>query len=216
MQTDSPAQIARRDGCPFCSARLAKRPKPGERVILLNGFRAGMVGTVSRVDMESRLPPATFLIKADGDRPGTEQIIHLNLDLFLVLSSRRRMPRWLPPLILREAAEVHEVVLIVCNRFAELGAAKWRPAIFYRLIEHCWRKRLPLTGDEIWELLVAHGMLNKFEKEARRLYIEGTELLVYTHGRKPINKKRITPLPTSTANPTVERDARKSGARPSP
>ena len=109
------------------------------------------------------------------------------------------MSKWLPPLNLREAAELDEVVVTVCRRFLELGAGKWHRGAYYRLINHCWRKRLPLSEDEVWAILAAHGMPKKFEKEARRAYLEGTELLVYAHGRKPIKKKRVSPLSLPTA-----------------
>jgi hypothetical protein len=170
-------------------------------VVLLDSFRAGRVGTVSNVDLDARFRPRTFLIKADGDDPGVEQIVNPQLDLFAVLNDSRRLPKWLPPLALREAADLDDVVIAVCDRFLELGAGKWHRAAFYRLVDHCWRKRLPLFDDEIWTLLAAHGMPKRFQKQARRSYLEGTELLVYSHGRKPIKKKRVSPLSLPTANP---------------
>jgi hypothetical protein len=215
-QIAAPPDAARRAGCPFCAARIAARPDVGDRVVVLNRFRAGMVGTVSHTDIDGRFHPGTFLIKADGDKPGVEQIINPHLDLFSVLSARKRLPDWLPPLCMRETAELDEIVLAVCDRYAKMGSPKWNAAPFYRLIEHCWRNRLPLSSDEVWVMLEAHGIPKKFEKEVRRAYIEGTQLLVYSHGRKPIKKKRVKPLSVSTANPTVERDGRQqAGARPS-
>jgi len=140
------------------------------------------------------------MIKADGDRPGIEQIVSPKLDLFAVLDHTRHLPKWLPPLTLREAAELDEVVVTVCKRFQELGTGKWHRGAFYQLIDHCWRKRLPISEDEIWANLGAHGMPKKFEKQTRRSYLEGAELLVYTHGRKPIKKKRVSPLSMPTAS----------------
>ncbi|OGV71946.1 MAG: hypothetical protein A3K19_07560 [Lentisphaerae bacterium RIFOXYB12_FULL_65_16] len=64
-----------RDACPFCVARLGAKPDCGARIILLNDFRAGMTGTVSRVDLDSGFPKTAFLMRADGDAPAVEQII---------------------------------------------------------------------------------------------------------------------------------------------
>jgi hypothetical protein len=165
--------------------------------------------------MDGHFHPGSFLVKADGDKPRVEQIINPRIDLFAVLSTSKTSADWLPPLCMREAAELDEVVLAVCDRYAKLASLKWNSVPLFRLVDHCWRSRLPLSAAEIWAVLEAHGMPKKFEKEVQRAYIDGTELLVYSHGRRPIKKKRVKPLSISTANPTIERDARKSGARPS-
>ena len=214
-QVTSPVIAGQGARCPFCIARLAVRPHIGDRVLLLNGFRAGTVGTVSRTDLDHRFHPGAFLIKAAGDKPGVEQIINAHIDLFTTVSARTRLPNWMPPLCMREAAELDEVAIAVCDRYAKMHSLTWNPTLLYRLVDHCWRNRLPLSSDEIWAILEAHGMPKKFAKEVKRSCTEGTQLLVYSHGRKPIKKKRVKPLSALPANPTIERDARKSGARPS-
>lgn len=191
LKIESVVELGFRAGCPFCAARLEKRPSLGQRIIILNGSRAGMLGTVSCIDLDSRFRVGTFLVKADGDQANAEQIVNPELDLFAPYASVEFVAKWLPPLSMCEAAAFDEIVVYVCSRFAELGYDKWHRVTFYRLIEYCWQKRLPLSDNEIWGILAAHGMPNKFEKDARRSYIEGTELLIYTHGRKPIKKKRI-------------------------
>ena len=142
-----------------------------------------MKGTVSRTDMDGRFHPEAFLVKADGEKPGVEQIINPHIDLFAVLSTPKKSVDWLPPLCMREAADLDDVVLAVCDRYAKLGSLKWNYLPLFRLVDHCWRNRLPLSADEIWAVLEAHGMSKKFEKEVRRAYIEGAELLVYSHGQ---------------------------------
>lgn len=153
-----------------------------------------MVGTVSCIDLDSRFHAGTFLVKADGDQTNTVQIVNPELDLFAPHAPAEPVARWLPPLSMSEAAALDEIVVSVCSRFAELGYDKWHCDTFYKLINHCWQKRLPLSVDEVWAILAAHGMPIVFEKNARRSYIEGTGLLIYTHGREPIKKKRIPPL----------------------
>jgi hypothetical protein len=194
VKTESVVELGDRAGCPFCAARLERRPSLGQRIIILNGFRAGMVGTVTCVDLDSRYRVGTFLVKEDGDQTNSEQIINPKLDLFAPLASIESVAQWLPPLSMGEAAALDEIVVSVCSCFAEFEYDKWHRDTFYRLIDYCWQKRLPLSDDEVWAILAAHGMPKKFEKDARRSYVEGTELLIYSHGRKPIKKKRIPPL----------------------
>lgn len=194
MRIESVVELGRRAGCTFCAARLERRASLGQRIIILNGFRAGMIGTVSCVDLDSRYREGTFLVKADGDQTNSQQIVNPEFDLFAPHASVEPIAKWLPPLSMREAAELDEVVVTVCSRFAELGYDQWHRSILYKLIGHCWRERLPLSDDDIWKILAAHGMPNEFEMDARRSYIEGTELLIFTHGRKSIKKKRISPL----------------------
>lgn len=204
MKIDSTVEIGRRAGCPFCGARVEERPSLGQRIMILNGFRAGMMGTVFSVDLDSRFRPGTFLIKADGDEPNIEQIVNPDLDVFTRHPPREPLAKWIPPLTMRSAAALHDVVLSVCGRFAELGPDEWHRGAFYALINHCWRERLPLSEHEIWGILEAHGMPKNLENDARRSYVEGMELLVYTHGRKPIKKKRVGPLSVPTANPSLQ------------
>lgn len=190
-------ELGQRAGCPFCAARLERRPSLGQRIIILNGFRAGMVGTVSCVDLDSGYRVGTFLIKEDEDQANSQQIVNPELDLFTLHSPVESVAKWLPPLSMCEAAALDEIVVSVSSRFAEFEYDKWHPDTFYKLIDYCWRKRLPLSDAEIWAILAAHGIPNEFEKDARRSYVEGLELLVYSHGRKPIKKKRTPPLSLS-------------------
>ena len=153
-----------------------------------------MVGTVSCVDLDARYSVGTFLVKEDEDQTNSQQIVNPELDLFAPHAPAESVAKWLPPLSMREAAALDEIVVSVCSRFAEPRYDKWHCSIFYKLISYCWQERLPLSGDDIWKILAAHGMSNEFEMDARRSYVEGTELLIFTHGRKSIKTKRISPL----------------------
>jgi hypothetical protein len=200
MKIDSSVEMGREAGCPFCAAQVEGRPSLGQRIMILNGYRAGMMGTVSSVDLDARFRPGAFLIKADRDNPHIEQIVNPDLDLFTTHPPEELLTKWIPPLTMGSAAALHDVVLRVCGRFAELGSDEWHRGAFYALIDHCWRERLPLSEQEVWAILDAHGMQKNLQKDARRSYVEGMELLVYTHGRKPIKKKRVEPLSVPRAN----------------
>lgn len=194
MSGSPAALIGRKSACPFCTARLGGNPKLGARVIVLNDFRAGMTGTVSAVDLDQRYPKTAFLMVADGDRPGTEQIVNTERDLVAPLSSPESLPAWLPPLALREAAELDDVAVWFSDRCLASGQFVWDRTAYYEVIRACWQRRFPLTPDEVCSVLCAHGLPAELAAEAQRAFLEGRELLVYAHGRRPIKKKRVKPL----------------------
>lgn len=194
MRDSAAVLTGQKSGCPFCSARRGAQPDLGARIIVLNDFRAGMSGTVSAVDLDDRFPKTAFLVVADGDKPGFEQIINTERDLVAPLGSEGTLPDWLPPLALRDAAELDEVALWFCDRCSASGQFVWDRTSYYEVIRACWQRRFPLTPDEVCSVLCAHGLPSEFAAEAQRAFLEGTGLLVYTHGRRPIKKKRVNRL----------------------
>ena len=180
--------------CPFCSARLGAKPDFGAHIMILNNFRAGMTGTVSNVDLDDRFPKTAFLMVADEDKPGVEQIVNTEHDLVAPVNSLAPLPDWLPPLALRDAFELDEVAVRFCDLCSASGKFVWDLISYYEVIRACWQQRFPLTPDEICSVLCAHGLPSEFVVEAERAFLEGTWLLVYTHGRKPIKKKRVKQL----------------------
>jgi len=191
----------RQAGCPFCLARGMQKPKVGDRVILLSNYRAGRKGTVSKVRLDKRYPKTTFLIRADGDEPNVEQIVNMDFDLCMLVKNNEPFPNWLPPLCLRECSELEEVVVAFCIANFFMGKWKWNQRAFWRVIHLVWSKRLPLAGDEIWQVVEAHGAPSSARTRVQRQFTEGTGLLVYTHGRPPIKKKRVAPM-TLIAEPS--------------
>ena len=198
MRSGAPGSAAaltgRKSGCPFCAARLGVKPDLGARIIVFNDFRAGMTGTVSTVDPDHRFPKTAFLMVADGDKPGGAQIIDTQRDLVAPLGPQASLPGWLPPLALRDAADLDEVAVWFCDRCSASGQFLWHRTSYYEVIRACWLKRFPLTPDEVCSVLCAHGLPSEFAAEAQRAFLEGTGLLVYTHGRRPIKKKRVNRL----------------------
>jgi hypothetical protein len=190
IQESAAILSGRKSNCPFCIARLAGKPVAGARIMILNGFRAGMTGTVSDEDMDHRLPTTAFLMVADGDKPGVKQIVNMERDLVGPLEPRP-LPDWLPPLALPDAAELDEVAVWFCDRCLASQPIVWNRASYYEVIRFCWQKRFPLTPNEVCSVLLAHGLPTEFASETQRAFIEGIELLVYTHGRRAIKKKRV-------------------------
>ena len=194
MSNSLAVQIGRKSACPFCTARLGVKPKLGARIIILNDFRAGMTGTVSVADLDQRFPRTAFLMVADGDTPGTEQIVDTERDLVAPLGSPESLAAWLPPLALRDSAELDDVAVWFCDHCSTSGQFVWDRTAYYEVIRACWQRRFPLTPDEVSSVLCAHGLPVELAPEAQRAFLEGVGLLVYTHGWRPIKKKRVAPL----------------------
>ncbi|MGH7965408.1 MAG: hypothetical protein ACRERD_26965, partial [Candidatus Binatia bacterium] len=147
-------------------------------------------GTVSKIDLDDRFSPGTFLIRADGADPQYEQIVDRGITLFVLTPNSLVLPDWFPPFSLRECVELHSVIISFINRCLGTNGWNWRRIYYYEVIRFCWFQRLPLTPAEVWQILKAHGVPSACEGEAQRLFLEGTELLVYVNGRRPIKKKR--------------------------
>ena len=111
-----------------------------------------------------------------------------------ILLNQCLVPLSLPglPISLKDAGELDSVVVEFCEKSTSLQSFNW--PTFYEFIRLVWKKRLPLTSNEIWLLFEAHGASFKFKKFVVDFYQKGTELLIYVAGRKPIKKKRVQPL----------------------
>jgi len=181
-------------GCPFCLARTAPFPEVGVRIQILTGYRAGLMGAV--VKPPPGLPfrnGELFLVQFDHDPPGIHNTVSLEHDL-ISFPSEVPTPIWAPPISLREAAELDDVIVKFCEKRFSTNSSKPQLPTFYELIRHVWRNRLPLEGTDIWPILEAHGAPRKYKKRLIELYQFGRDLLVYTIGRKPIKKKRVAPF----------------------
>ena len=188
--------IGRESRCPFCSAKSASKPNVGDRVKILNGCRAGIIGTVTKTELDSRFTPTTFLIKANIDNPNWEQIVDPSRDLIQILPEPP-IPDWAPPLSLREAEALDHAIVKFCEKCTGIKGWEWNQQAFYEIIRHSWQKRLPITEEELWKVLLAHGIPRNERKRVKRLFKEGREVLIYTMGRKPIKKNRVKPLSIS-------------------
>lgn len=91
MRPADSVNAGRQSGCPFCLARHRPRPDVGTRIILLNDFRAGMTGTVSRVDVDG-LRRSAFLMIEDGSESGIETVVDADRELFAPLGASEPLP----------------------------------------------------------------------------------------------------------------------------
>jgi hypothetical protein len=182
-------------GCLFCLARTASLPEVGTRIQILTGYRAGLTGRVVKTPPSLPLrKEEPFLVQFDHDPPGVQHTVSLERDL-IGFNSKVPTPIWAPPISLRDAAELDNLIVKFCERtFSAKGSKPHLPTFYYEVIRHVWHNRLPLEGTDIWSILEAHGVPKKFKKRLTDLFQDGRDLLVYAIGREPIEKKRVVPF----------------------
>jgi hypothetical protein len=180
-------------GCLFCLARTAPLPEVGARIQILTDYRAGLMGRVVETPPSLPLRKGELLVQFDHEPSRIQHTVSLERDLIGV-NSEVPTPIWAPPISLREAAELDDVIVKFCER--GFSAKIWKPHLptFYEVIRRVWHNRLPLEGTDIWSILEAHGVPQKYKKRLTELYQDGRDLLVYAIGRKPIKKKRVAPF----------------------
>lgn len=174
-----------------CDALLTPLPRVGERIILLSGVFSGVTGTVSNIALDHRFSPGTFLIRADGDDPSRELIVDPQTTIYAKCTGQFVLPQWFPPFTLRECVDLHSVIVAFVDGCIDSSSWRWNSRKYYEVITYSWYRRLPLEPCEVWQMLNIHGVPSSWENEARHRFLEGTELLVYSNGRRPIKKKRL-------------------------
>lgn len=131
--------------------------------------------------------PAQF-----DDEPGEFRLI-LGHDLIQLLPAPPP-PSWAPPLCLQDAAELDSVVVDFCDKSYHDGEWVLDWLAFYEIVRTIWTKRLPIQSRELWAVLHAHGVPEKWRRKLSEFFTKGRDLLLYSVGKSPIKKKRIEPL----------------------
>jgi len=181
-------------GCPFCKNTRLAPLQVGIRFRILSEFQAGRTGIVVESPAPPPLPPTEFIAQMDGDPPNVQMRI---LPREIVEPFPFSAPaEWAPPISLPAACELDSVVVGFC----EAGLENDRWAInwpFYNeVIRFIWYRRLPIDANELWSVLSAHGVPDRFKTELLDFFVKGRHLLVQACGRKPVKKKRVKPLST--------------------
>jgi hypothetical protein len=177
-------------GCPFCIASGIAIPEVGTGFRIINGYNAGATGVV--VERAKNLPPLPneFLAQMDNDPPHIQHSVFEHKLIQLLPPT----PDWAPPLCLEDAAELDSVLVYFCGKSVRNG--KWHLdwSAFFEIIRRIWTRRLPIESHELWAVLHAHGVPQRWEKRLTDFFAKGRDLLVYAVGKKPIKKKRVAPL----------------------
>jgi hypothetical protein len=155
---------------------------------MLTGFMSGCIGTVAPED--TWWSGEEFCVQFDHDRPGHLHRVLLRHDLFVLEPNADQTP-WLLPLSTDDLAFVDEVVVRFCATLIQKSNWSWRDEELYVLIEMFWQRRLPVQGKEVWATCAAHGMPQRYKNHFISTFDFGIGLLVYSHGRPPIKRRRV-------------------------
>jgi hypothetical protein len=179
--------------CPFCTAIASPPLIGGEEVFVLSGVFVGLRARIVPPPYPKWLNPGEVLLEPlEGD--GSHFTFNQRGEIAQRLPGLDR-PDWYPPISLVDAAELHDAILRFCLRhnWDEIESVDWRQ--FYVLVEHVWRRRLPLEPDEMGVLLQRHGLPKPCLTEVVNLFRHCRDVLVTAVGRKPVKKKRADHVP---------------------
>lgn len=183
-------------GCPFCKATMLVMPKPGDLIRILTGYDAGIVVRVVGNRYNIPLRKGQFEIRNDNDPPGWTRITsgEGRERILFEYMPPSPTPHWAPPIRLRYAGELDEAVIRFWGKGLRRDGTFEPIPVFYEVIRYIWYNRLPLNSEELWAVLRAHGIDDKWKNRLTQLYQEGMDLLIYATGRKPFKNRRVEPL----------------------
>ena len=176
--------------CPFCQGRMISETASGERLLFLNGMRAGRSATVSPAPSPIE---GEFLVHMDGDRDDTLWRVSYCRDQF-VRAPLQLVPSWMCQLSINDLCALEDAALRSTFRAFELGMQTIRVEVAQSLAAVAWGRRLPINGAQLWAMLEVHGFDDSWKSEFCLLFDFGFSLLVRTHGRQPIKKKKVKPM----------------------
>lgn len=179
-------------GCPFCRTVASPTfPPVGTRIRTLSGIDIGRSGTVTQSPLREPLPRNEIIALMDGD-PETAEI-RIGLKEFERLPASDP-PNWAPPISLRDASDLETLVIYLCEKGNSPAGWTIHWTAYYEVISAIWRRRIPITGDELWSVLHAHGIHDRFAPDLKEFFTRGRDLLIAANGRKPGKKKRTKPF----------------------
>ena len=180
-------------GCPFCGSQRIGIPEIGTRFLIIAGLFSGSTGTV--VEWPEGFPKIEneFLAQLDHDPPNMQTRVSTQRQAIQEIP-RPPTPLWSPPVCSDETSKIDEAVVRFCEKSYCVGQWKIDWNSFNGVIYTVWYYRLPLTPIELWRVLEAHGVPKRSEKSLIGFFEKARDLLVYSAGRKPIKKKRVSPL----------------------
>ncbi len=180
-------------GCPYCISKRNRRPLVGQRIMFLTSGDSGHFGTrIEDYHTTARLDQ--FLVKMDCEQNAeVARIVSPSNDLYLI-EPVPPVPVWMLPLSVEDALSIHENMLRGIERADAVSKTDWLKELCYPIVACCWLRRLPVSGQEIWQMLTAHDILEEHKVAFLELYDFGISLLVRTQGRPAVKRKRMQPF----------------------
>ena len=192
--------------CPYCLAAQSPWPVVGTSLMFLNGIDVGQVGVVVR-DKWGTCPSDRFLVKMEYEKQSDVlRMVMPRHELYLDVNLLR-IPDWVPSVSIEDNARLHERFLC-CGGLAAAQDRDGFGTAFADVVHVCWQHRLPLNAEEIWLALQAHGLDPHSKARVVELFEFGTGLLVRTHGRPAIKRKRMPPMSRGRYLTKAERELR--------
>ena len=182
-------------GCIFCASFRIAIPEIGTRFRVISEYSAGAIGTVIEWHKEIPMIENEFMAQFDDNTPEFQTRVSLRRQMIQIFPVAPT-PAWAPPLCLEDASHLDEIIVYFCEKSFLRGKWKTDWSAYNKLITTIWHYRLPLEPNELWFVLQAHGVPEKSRKSLLDFYEKGRNLLIYSHRRNPIKKKRVVPLST--------------------
>ncbi len=176
--------------CPYCLARKREMPGIGQKVMFLSDSQIGHTGI--RLD-DSSLGPCIdqFTVRMNYESKFRDRTVNRHIDLYII-EPFNLPPNWAPPLSLEDTLAIHEAMLRVIDLRC-IEKIKLSDSIF-PVVSACWFTRSPVSGKDIWPIMIAHGFEAAEQNEFVKLFDFGFQLLVRTQGRAPIKRKLMKPF----------------------
>lgn len=173
-------------GCPFCVASLNSLVPIGNRLVHLDGFEVGSRGLVIDHNSEARV----LITIQDGAPPEFQRRVNRALELVIDESSFSTPP-WAPPASLSDYAHIHSSMIEGWRAELSSGVQSALRSSFLQIVVAIWWLRLPLSFDDLWPSLEAHGWPIAMRGLLEDRFDFSMTALRLGAGRKAIKRKRV-------------------------
>ena len=193
-----------RSSCPFCLGIANPDPPAGEELVFICVSEVGQRARVVDELWQGGRPG--FLLAMDNEREGWFRIVTPGIDYF-VLPDALGQTDWIPPLSIEDNIAVHRAIL---DGLIQPPARRsdYVQAMAKRLASTCWHRRLPLSGEEVWLTLSAHGAPGQWRDPFVDSVSFGIGLLVASRGRSLNGRRRMAPFAKARYLTERERELR--------
>lgn len=176
-------------GCPFCRTIAEQLPTAGRQIIFLSGYNCGEVGTVIGTGPDQD----ELEYKMEGEPEHFSYRTSRKYASFIDLASFS-VPDWAPPVSIEDAHEVHWGLVNAFVAADSRQAGRPLEDALKGLIMAVWARRLPLTADQVWPMLSAHGWPEGTRVAMLARYSFGLNLLRDATGRQAVKRKAMPPF----------------------
>lgn len=177
-----------RNRCPFCTARLQSGLAEGEKIVLLKGYNANRIATCIKIDKKD-ININTILF---DDAPESGFFRISNCDSYIKMPLPK-LPSWILPLSVDDNNVVEGASVQLIKSVVD-SDGKWRQGTSFRLAEIVWRRRLPISADEVLGVLLAHGLPGPVAPVFQLEFETAIGALVEIIGKLPNARKRMPPF----------------------